>query len=242
MHVVVASSLALVASLALGSADPVDVQWNKGSGPAQMRQGLPDPPGWYQAAVGPRTHDKVLYLTFDDGPSAFTSSLLHGLRRYDATATFFVSGSTAAGQAPVIRRMHRDGHAIGNHTWSHLRLTGIPRGQVRRQIVRPQRHIGTRLAPCMRPPYGLIDERVARVALTAGFQPVMWTAHVDDWDPHPRQWTIRTLRGVTKPGAVILMHDTHQTTVSAVLAMLPWWNRRGYRFEAVPACDPSVTP
>lgn len=236
----VAASLALVAGFALGSADPGDVKWNKGSGPTQMSKGLPDPPGWYRAAIGPRTDDKVLYLTFDDGPSRFTPSLLHGLRRHNVSATFFVSGSAAARQPAVIRRMHRDGHAIGNHTWSHPRLTAIPTSQVRKQLLRTVREIGTPLSPCMRPPYGLINEAVARVALAAGFQPVMWTGHIDDWDPHPQRWTIRTLRAITAPGAVILMHDTHQATVSAVRALLPWWQKRGYRFEVVPTCDSPI--
>lgn len=228
--------LCAVALLTGGPGDPGDVEWNKGSGPARMSKGLPNPPGWYGAAVGPRTDKRILYLTFDDGPAPATGSLLRSLRRHDARATFFVSGQAAAAAPDVIERMHRDGHAVGNHTWTHPRLTELPAQTIAHQLLTPARRIHPALDPCMRPPFGLINARVARVALRAGFQPVMWTAHIDDWNRHSQRWTVRTLRRATEPGAVILMHDTHAATVAAVRTMLPRWEQRGYRFAMVPVC------
>ena len=224
-------------AIATASDDAEDrVQWNKGSGPAQMAKGLPDPPGWYRAAVGPRSKSKVLYLTFDDGPSAVTGSLLKALDAYDAKATFFVPGN-AGMHKKQIRRMARAGHAIGNHTFNHLRLTEYSTKRVRSQLRGVERLVGPAIAPCMRPPYGLIDARVAKAAIRLGFQPVMWTAHIEDWQPHSLAWTIDRLQRDTRPGAVILMHDTHGQTVAAVKAMLPRWDKRGYRLEVVPACS-----
>lgn len=215
---------------------PVDVAWNKGSGPAQMKEGLPNPPGWYQAAVGPRSTEKVLYLTFDDGPSAQTPRLLRILDKHDARVTFFVTGGAAASNRSVVRTMHRQGHAIGNHTWSHPRLTLIPTPRVRSELVRTRSVVGPAMAPCMRPPYGMVNERVAKASIAAGFQPVLWTAHIEDWAPHSLAWTVRRLQADTRPGAVILMHDTHGQTVAAVQRMLPRWVRQGYRFAPVPVC------
>jgi peptidoglycan/xylan/chitin deacetylase (PgdA/CDA1 family) len=212
------------------------VDWNKGGGPAQMRKGLPNPPGWYAAAVGPRTTDKVIYLTFDDGPSRYTTHLLRALRRHHAHATFFVAGGPADSNPGEIRRMRRDGHAIGNHTWWHPRLTDVSTKRVRKELITTGRAVGRSMGPCMRPPYGLIDARVARTSISLGFQPVLWTAHIEDWAPHSARWTVQRLRRITKPGAVILMHDTHAQTVSAVRKMLPEWRDRGYRLKVVPAC------
>lgn len=227
---------ALVGVAIATASDPTDdVKWNKGSGPAQMAKGLPNPPGWYRAAVGPRSTDKVLYLTFDDGPSSATASLLKALDRYDAKATFFVTGNAGMHKSQI-RRMARAGHAIGNHTFNHLRLTQYPTKRVRSQLVSVKRLVGSALAPCMRPPYGMINARVAKTAIGLGFQPVMWTAHIEDWQPHSLAWTIDRLQQDTKPGAVILMHDTHGQTVAAVKTMLPRWEKRGYRLETVPAC------
>ncbi len=215
----------------------VRVRWNRGSGPAQMDQGLPNPPGWYRAAVGPRRSDKVLYLTFDDGPSSHTASLLAGLRRHQAEATFFVTGAAARSRPGLIRRIARQGHALGNHTWGHPRLTRIPTAAVRSELRRTRRTVGSAMGDCMRPPYGLVDRRVATASIKAGFQPVLWTAHIEDWVPHNKAWTVERLRRATRPGAVILMHDTHATTVAAVSEMLPRWRARGYRLETVPVCS-----
>lgn len=238
-YVLLEVSTGLVLGVALmagsGPAGPVDVQWNKGSGPKQMGKGLPNPPGWYEAAVGPRSSQKVLYLTFDDGPAPATPRLLAALKKHGAQATFFVTGY-AASQPGMVRRMHADGHAIGNHTWNHPRLTQVSTPVVRSELLRVRKAVGPRMGPCMRPPYGLVDERVARASIAAGFQPVLWTAHIEDWAPHSFAWTVDQLRKGTKPGAVILMHDTHTQTVAAVEKMLPRWKRQGYSLQTVPTC------
>lgn len=225
----------LLAAVPAAAGTP-DVDWDHGSGPPNMAKGLPNPPGWYRAAVGPRSPEKVLYLTFDDGPSPQTRPLLRSLRRHGAHATFFVVGAAAAAAPGVLSVMRRDGHAIGNHTWSHPRLTDVPTAVVRREIRRTRRAVGPGGAPCLRPPFGLVDERVAHEALRQGLMPVVWTAHVEDWNPHPLSWTVARLRAATRPGAVILMHDTHRQTVHAVRTMLPRWRARGYRLDVVPAC------
>lgn len=215
----------------------VRVRWNRGSGPVQMNKGLPDPPGWYKAAVGPRPSDKVLYLTFDDGPSRYTAALLKQLRTHKAKATFFVTGAAAASRPDLVRRIHRQGHALGNHTWGHPRLTRISTAGVRSELRRTQRQVGPAMGSCMRPPYGLVNRRVAKASIAAGFQPVLWTAHIEDWVPHSTSWTVDRLRRGTRPGAVILLHDTHPTTVAAVSTMLPRWRAKGYRLETVPVCS-----
>ncbi len=229
-------ALGIAVSIVAGPPVADEVQWNKGGGPAQMAKGLPNPPGWYEAAVGHRTTEKVLYLTFDDGVSAHTPRLLTALAKYDAKATFFVAGGYAKANPNVIKRMHASGHAVGNHTWWHPRLTQESTARVHRELASTKKAIGKAAAPCMRPPYGLINQRVAKVALGLGLQPIMWTAHIEDWEPHSLSWTVQRLKKDTKPGAVILMHDTHAQTVSAVTTMLPKWIKQGYRFEVVPAC------
>lgn len=231
---------AIGASLALGVPHPapVDVQWNKGSGPVRMGKGLPNPPGWYRAAVGAGTPAKILYLTFDDGPSRFTPALLKTLRRHDAVATFFITGRAAAQRPGLVGRARRAGNAIGNHTYGHPRLVDLPTRAVRTQLRRTAKVVPGRVGPCMRPPYGLINARVARASIAAGYQPVLWTSHIEDWESHDVRWTVHRLQRLTKPGAVILMHDTHARTVSAVRKMLPRWRAAGYRYAVVPVCEP----
>ena len=202
-----------------------------------MARGLPSPPGWYAAAFGTRTPSKVLYLTFDDGPvPGRTDGLLRLLDRYDATATFFLVGYRAAANSGQVRRIARRGHAIGNHTYTHPRLTDLSSGKVANELRRTTRALGSAQGGCMRPPFGLINSTVARKALDQGLQPIMWTNHIEDWRTHSVAWHTARLRAATKPGAVILAHDTNPRSIKAVARMLPEWKRAGYQLKAIPAC------
>jgi peptidoglycan/xylan/chitin deacetylase (PgdA/CDA1 family) len=187
--------------------------------------------------LGRPTTSKVLYLTFDDGPVPdHTPKLLDLLDRFDARATFFVLGVAAVGQPALISRMAREGHAVANHTWDHPQLTSLSAAAVRSQLRRTKRATQGAMGGCMRPPFGLINTRAARAALSEGLAPVLWTGHIEDWNPHPLSWSVARLREATKPGAVILMHDTHAATLAAVAQMLPEWQKQGYRLAAIPRC------
>ena len=194
------------------------------------------------AALGPgrtpaRNPGKVLYLTFDDGPFPDTTPrLLRILAKHDVQATFFLVGGTAARNRALVRRIARGGHAIGNHTQGHPRLTDLSTRQVRDQLRWASRAIGPVQGPCMRPPYGLINRKVERVARAEGLAPVLWTGHIDDWHQHTVRWNMSQLRKYTKPGGIILLHDRNVRTIRAVARMLPVWRDMGYRLESLPAC------
>jgi len=215
-----------------------DVKWNKGSGPAQMAKGLPNPPGWYRAAVGPRSKDKVLYLTFDDGPSAYTASLLKALDSYDAKATFFVTGNAGMHKKQV-RRMARAGHAIGNHTYNHLRLTQLSDAAIRDELRRTAKVVGPVMGACMRPPYGATNDRVKAVTTDEGYKSILWDFWAEDWNQPPIPQFLESLETATEDGSVILLHDgggDRPNTVEAMRQMLPRWTKQGYTFQALPAC------
>lgn len=213
-----------------------EVDWDSGWGAKQRAAGLPNPKGWYRALMGPRTGAKVIYLTFDDGPSTVTPKLLDLLARNQAKATFFVLGSAAAQNPAILKRMHREGHAVANHTWNHPELTTLTANAVRTELSRTTRAAAGNMGSCMRPPYGRIDSASAKQALKLGLNPVLWTAHIEDWNTHPRSWYLKRLQAGTEPGAIILMHDTKSSTVATVAAMLPKWRKQGYQLRAIPAC------
>lgn len=213
------------------------VDWDSGWGAKERAAGLPNPKGWYRALMGPTSGAKVIYLTFDDGPTAgVTPQLLDLLGRHKAKATFFVLGGSAAGEPAAIRRMRREGHAVANHTWDHPELTTLSAAGVRSQLKRTTKAAGGAMGACMRPPYGRIDTQTAEQAIDLGLAPVLWTAHIEDWNTHPVAWYTQRLREATKPGAIILMHDTKSATVAAVAVMLPKWRKQGYQLAAIPRC------
>lgn len=215
------------------------VDWGDGRNTEGMSRGVPNPRDWYSAAFGPQTTEKVLYLTFDDGPwPPYTDQVLSLLADNDAKATFFVTGNQAQQHAAYLRRIIDGGHAIGDHSMTHADLVGLNRDQIRAELGKVKKIVGPTLGACMRPPYGLIDTKVADVSADLNLMPILWTAHAQDWAPGTVPEMVRMLKEGTKPGAVILLHDNagKEKTIAATRQMLPWWKSQGYRLETVPAC------
>ncbi|NQU37446.1 MAG: polysaccharide deacetylase family protein [Actinobacteria bacterium] len=215
------------------------VNWGDGRNTQGMSQGVPNPQDWYTAAFGPQTSEKILYLTFDDGPwPPYTDQVLSLLAKNNAKATFFVTGNQAQQHPDYLQRIVAGGHALGDHSMTHADLVGLNRAQIRSELASVQRIVGPALGACMRPPYGLIDTKVASVSADLNLMPILWTAHAQDWSPGSVAEMVTMLKAGTEPGAVILLHDSagKERTISATKQMLPWWTAQGYRFETVPAC------
>jgi peptidoglycan/xylan/chitin deacetylase (PgdA/CDA1 family) len=183
---------------------------------------------------GPRT-DKVVALTFDDGPSPFTPKILDILKKANVPASFFVIGSQIAGNERFLRREIDEGHTVGNHTWTHIDTSGAG-PEVASQLDRTQAGIkkATNFKPCLfRPPYGA--KSAASVALTArkGMQSVLWDVDTSDYErPASFDITQRVLNGV-KPGSIVLMHDgggPRDQTLGALPDVIKGLKAKGYRF------------
>ena len=196
-----------------------------------------------------RRHDvreRVLALTFDDGPGDVTPAILDLLREYGARATFFVVAASLAGRENVARRAAAEGHEIGNHTFSHVDPARLSESELREEIVRAADRIADVVgaAPALvRPPFGSQPSRFARVAADLGFGPtVLWSVNPLDWQQPPAHAIVeRTLAGVA-PGAIVDLHDgfgappggvERQGTVRAVAELLPVLAERGYRCVTV---------
>lgn len=225
--------------------DPsVRVDWGDGRNVPGMNRGVPNPPGWYDAAFGGPAHEKVLYLTFDDGPwPRTTSRLLALLRKYDASATFFVVGQQVRKHPQLVRAIAASGNAMGDHTRDHADLVALGATAARRQLAAVQDEVGASLGGCMRPPYGLIDAQVAAISASLHLTPILWTAHASDWDQPPVARMVASLKHATRSGAVLLLHDgggPRNRTVTATARMLPWWREHGYRLDIIAACRPAA--
>jgi peptidoglycan/xylan/chitin deacetylase (PgdA/CDA1 family) len=183
---------------------------------------------------------KVVYLTFDDGPTpTWTPRVLDLLARYRARATFFVVGRSAATWPGLVRRAYVAGHGIGNHTWSHRRLTGLRDAGLTAEVGATSAVIGraTGARPrCLRPPYGTVDAASAYRARALGLRLTMWDVDPYDWR-RPGAGVIagRVLSRV-RSGDVVLLHDgggDRSQTVAALQQVLASLSARGYRFRAL---------
>lgn len=216
-----------------------DFTWGDGKTTPGMAVGIPDPPGWYEAAFGPRTTEKVLYLTYDDGPyPPTTDRILKLLAKNNAKATFFVNGRQVDQYPGYLEKVITAGHAIGNHTQDHENVAAKGRKIIRKQLTDVVDVVGPKMGDCMRPPGGRINQKAGDIITGMGIVPIMWTGHAQDWTPPSTERMVEMLKSATAPGAVILLHDSadKERTIAASAQMIPWWTKHGYRLETVPAC------
>ena len=187
-------------------------------------------------APAPTTGNKVIALTFDDGPGPYTAHLLDVLDQYGAKATFFLIGSKVSSQANVVRSIHARGHQLGNHSWSHPELPKLPVDQIAGEIDRTNDAIkqATGVTPAiLRPPYGAVNGVVLEQLRLRGMSSILWSVDTRDWaDRNSDIICSRAVAGA-RPGAIILMHDIHQTSVGAVPCILSTLKQQGYSFVTV---------
>ena len=184
----------------------------------------------------PTTGNKVIALTFDDGPGLYTAQLLDILDQHGAKATFFLIGSKVSSQANVVHSIHARGHQLGNHSWSHPELPKLPVNQIAGEIDRTNDAIkqATGVTPTiLRPPYGAVNGVVLEQLRLRGMSSILWSVDTRDWADRNSEIVCSRAVAGARPGAIILMHDIHQTSVSAVPCILSALKQQGYSFVTV---------
>lgn len=168
-------------------------------------------------------------LTFDDGPGEYTPAILNALAARGATASFFVVGQQVALHPEVVDRMAREGHTLGNHTYSHINMAITPLDQILAQLERTDAEVRAAcgLTPLyMRPPWASFDPR----GVASYGRPIaLWSADARDWQDPPVAVLTARVGEVAAPGAVVLMHDTHAGTAAAMPDIVASLAARGYR-------------
>src|SRR6266851_2962337 len=176
--------------------------------------------------------------TFDDGPSAtLTPKLLDLLAAHHIKATFFVIGENVAEHPDIVARAAREGHEIGNHSWSHPNFAKMSDPGVRSQLRRTDDAIksATGMRPnLLRPPYGSITAREKRwIHDEFGYQIILWDVDPNDWKrPGPSVVRNRILKE-TRPGSIVLSHDIHPGTIEAMPRTFDALEAKGFKFVTV---------
>src|SRR6266487_1223753 len=177
-------------------------------------------------------------MTFDDGPSAaLTPKLLDLLAAHHIKATFFVIGENVAEHPEIVARAAREGHEIGNHSWSHPNFGKMSDESVRRQLWQTDDAIksATGVRPTLlRPPYGSITAREKRwIHDELGYDIILWDVDPYDWKrPGPAVVRNRILKE-TQPGSIVLSHDIHPGTIEAMPSTLDALEAKGFKFVTV---------
>lgn len=187
-----------------------------------------------QVGIPPVVKNKVIALTFDDGPSAsVTPRVLDILKKQDVKATFFVTGQSAKANPELIRREISEGHEIGNHTLSHPKLTSLSIEEAQYQVSATNeiiQNIANYQIKLLRPPYGLIDDK-----LIAVYQmPIIeWSVDTEDWKSKNADMIYEEVMRSSTSGAIVLMHDIHPTTADALETTIISLKKQGYSFVSI---------
>lgn len=170
-------------------------------------------------------------LTFDDGPHpVYTPRLLQGLKERNVKATFFIVGKNAEDNPELVKRIREEGHLLGNHTYSHVQLTGMEEEDACRELVRAsevvERITGEHLE-YVRPPFGSWNEELD---CDIPMIPVFWSVDSRDWTTRNVSEIVRRVVTQTKEDDIILMHDYYSSSIDAALKIIDAMTAKGYEF------------
>lgn len=194
------------------------------------------------------TKNKVIALTFDDGPSpVWTPKILDELKKQNVKATFFVVGAHAEKYPEIIKRIFQEGHEIGNHTYLHHVLLYYTNDELQLELRYTEdiiKDITGEKTNLFRPPKGWLTKREKDYIKDLGYKIILWTLNSKDWVTFFNyKYIVKNLIKNTKPGDIILFHDSGGTfslkegnranTAQAVSLLIDELKKKGYKFVPV---------
>ncbi|MBE5102078.1 polysaccharide deacetylase family protein [Priestia aryabhattai] len=187
---------------------------------------------------------RYVALTFDDGPSAYTVPILDILKKYNIPATFFVVGSEVKKFPDIMQRIHREKHAIGNHTWNHPDITTLSTNELWEEInstnIQIEKIIGH--SPTLfRPPYSSINNKNTKALKKFGMTPVLWNVDSKDWQEKSPSSIQKNVISGLKKSSLIVMHDGDQygsgprdQIVISLPKIIQYLSEKNYCFITIP--------
>lgn len=192
------------------------------------------------------TTNKVLYLTFDDGPTPeVTNWTLDILKQYDAKATFFCIGANVEKHPDIFKSIIKDGHTIGNHTQNHIKGWKTKTKVYLKEVKDAQTTIYSNLknlnaskVTLFRPPYGQIKPKQGKKLIELGYQIIMWDVLSFDWEQDlSEEKCLENVISKSKEGSIIVFHDSVKASKNMMYALpkvLDIFSKKGYKFKSLP--------
>nr|MBP3259054.1 polysaccharide deacetylase family protein [Bacilli bacterium] len=175
--------------------------------------------------------NKLVSLTFDDGPTKYTNELLKVLERNHSRATFFILGNKIRGNEEAIKNIRSKGNEIGINGYSHKPFTNMSLEDVDAEIdntLDMLKNLGVKPSNIVRPPYGKLNGSI-KIRSKSPF--VLW--NIDTSDVRDKEAIRNKIISNIQPGSIIKLHDTSIDTIEALEEVLPELIKDGYRFVTV---------
>ncbi len=187
-----------------------------------------------------KTDQKVVALTYDDGPNPpYTNRLMEVLEQFGVKATFFVIGRQVEQHSETVQSLQRQGHELGNHSYSHRRLVSTPKAAIADEIHQTDQLLQKLGSPDrihFRSPYGYKRIRLPWVLAQLKKINVLWNVDPRDYQAVSADAVVDHVLAQVRPGSIVLLHDgggDRSLTVEATARLIPQLQERGYRFQTV---------
>ncbi|MGG0718140.1 delta-lactam-biosynthetic de-N-acetylase [Robertmurraya massiliosenegalensis] len=235
----------LVATPAFASVSNAPVQWGfkkgKDEQPAEAGKELDELLDKYDAFYKGDSDTKDIYLTFDNGyENGYTAKFLDVLKSEKVPATFFVTGHYLESQPELVKRMAKEGHIIGNHSYYHPDLTKVDDDRLKRELekvrAKTEEITGIKNMVYLRPPRGILSERTLQLAKEEGYTHVMWSVAFVDWKIDQQkgaQYAYDNIMRQIHPGAIILLHTVSKDNADALEQAIQDLKKKGYTFKSL---------
>jgi peptidoglycan-N-acetylglucosamine deacetylase len=198
-------------------------------------------------------HVTSLALTFDDGPdSKYTPKILDILKKYKVKATFFVVGTQVEKYPAVFRRIIREGHEVGSHSFQHLKISELSPDKIKYQLGHNNEIIrknGGRPLMLFRPPYGAIDPASVETIAKLGYRIILWTVDSLDWRGLREKQVVSNVVPKLKDGNIILQHCAADSKLEdlrgsreALPEIIKTAKIQGYQFVTISQMLAGITP
>lgn len=180
--------------------------------------------------------ERLIALTFDDGPSQHTDRILDLLEEHGGAATFFVLGYRVEGRSNTVRRAAQLGSEVAGHSWNHPDFSRLTEEEITWQINAASEAIASIVdqAPRIyRPPYGRTNEAVRKISEQLGYAIINWTLDPRDWEHRDADYIYDHIMSRVQSGDIILLHDIYASTLEAAERVIPRLIEEGYRLVTV---------
>lgn len=183
----------------------------------------------------PQVNERIVALSFDDGPVENTLKILELLDKYNAKAGFFCIGKNIEKNPEIFREIIKRGHMVGNHTYSHTRKMGFLSSEIIRKEIEKcdavsEKVAGVRLR-LFRPPFGIINPKTQKALKMTGHKVIGWNVRSYDAILNSEEYVLKRITRNLKAGDVILLHDNNPQTVSILEQLLIFLEKN--QFKAV---------
>jgi peptidoglycan/xylan/chitin deacetylase (PgdA/CDA1 family) len=189
--------------------------------------------------------EKVIYLTFDDGPTpTITEKTLDILAQYNAKATFFCIGKNVAANPTIYQRIINEEHAVGNHSYNHLKGWLTKKSIYIENILATEKGFlsqnpnpKTQIPKLFRPPYGKLKPSQGKALQKLGYKIIMWDVLARDWDKAiSNESVLNNIIKNTENGSIVVLHDSIKASKNMLYALpkaLDYFSKKGYRFKKI---------